>query len=872
MPPPRESAEARLTRELHAERDKRSSLEQELAAERERRSALERCLSDKDQGAVDASTTTFLRSIPAFQGFGEGQLQRVRGALRTRAYGPRETLLEQGAAVSEDAFFILTKGRVRVFVDGRQVAVLSAGDYVGERALILKEPRASTCIADATGCSCLVLDAESFEEAILARASEDLSPSKARRRKSCWARSFHAYAHNAADAGAGRLGAFAADYAALLPEALLSDGDRVETCADALAGDFSSSIAAELRLLLLEELTPELSVDEAITRILALAERVFAGKVSMHYPVESRPAVSEGALAAPVTSEGRLLATLEVRGAVSAEGWAAASPIFTGALAPALAAKPDTADEPPLPPPPFHGDRAALDRALDAHALHLPSQDEKRLLWAARDVLTDRPRALPRVLLAVDWGSPRQVKEAHRLLHIWTPLAPLPALQLLTKRFPDSRVRAFAVTCLETLDDADLAAVTLQLVQVVKHDTSHDTALNRFLLKRALRSPLVCGHALYWSLATERETGQSCRVLHDLYARTCGAYRSKLGHQVLLVKRLSAIATKLASVKAVDRDGTLRKLLSETVLAPTFQLPLSPYMVCSSLDIEKCRVLGSAKAPLWLEFTNAVKDAAPHVVIFKTGDDLRQDQLVLQLLRAMDALWKKRGLNLKISPYGCVATGPSEGFIEVVPHSSTLAAITSQAALPHSPLKTVRKLAASYEAYCGSDALLKWLTRAASETTAPPSFGPPGSFRHAGLAPATQLPPAPKWRTSRRREETNPLQEGARVYGVLDAFVRSLAGYSVAMQVLGVGDRHNDNIMVSRDGCYFHVDFGHFLGHFKAKFGVKREASSFVLTPHMETVLGWRAVSDLRHAVAATLPRRRAWRGLPLPALRGAVL
>ena len=99
MPPPRESAEARLTRELHAERDKRSSLEQELAAERERRSALERCLSDKDQGAVDASTTTFLRSIPAFQGFGEGQLRRVRGALRTRAYGPRETLLEQGAAV-----------------------------------------------------------------------------------------------------------------------------------------------------------------------------------------------------------------------------------------------------------------------------------------------------------------------------------------------------------------------------------------------------------------------------------------------------------------------------------------------------------------------------------------------------------------------------------------------------------------------------------------------------------------------------------------------------------------------------------------------------------------------------------------------------
>ena len=140
------------------------------------------------------------------------------------------------------------------------------------------------------------------------------------------------------------------------------------------------------------------------------------------------------------------------------------------------------------------------------------------------------------------------------------------------------------------------------------------------------------------------------------------------------MKRLAAISAKLASVKS-NRDHELRKLLSEVVLAPTFQLPLSPYMVCAGLNIEKCRVLGSAKAPLWLEFTNAVAGAAPHVVIFKTGDDLRQDQLALQLLRSMDALWRARGLDLRMSPYGCVATARNQGFIEVVPQSATLSEI-----------------------------------------------------------------------------------------------------------------------------------------------------------------------------------------------------
>eukprot|EP01052_Picozoa_sp_SAG31_P004889 SAG31_NODE_208_length_20313_cov_6.143119_6_plen_100_part_00 len=36
----------------------------------------------------------------------------------------------------------------------------------------------------------------------------------------------------------------------------------------------------------------------------------------------------------------------------------------------------------------------------------------------------------------------------------------------------------------------------------------------------------------------------------------------------------------------------------------------------------------------------------------------------------------------------------------------------------------------------------------------------------------------------------------------------------------------------------FHIDFGHFLGNYKSKFGVKREKAPFIFTPAFAHVLG----------------------------------
>lgn len=65
-------------------------------------------------------------------------------------------------------------------------------------------------------------------------------------------------------------------------------------------------------------------------------------------------------------------------------------------------------------------------------------------------------------------------------------------------------------------------------------------------------------------------------------------------------------------------------------------------------------------------------------ILYKNGDDLRQDQLCMQILFLMDRLLKNENLDLKFSPYHTLATSPDIGMVEMVLPSEPVASILSK--------------------------------------------------------------------------------------------------------------------------------------------------------------------------------------------------
>lgn len=411
---------------------------------------------------------------------------------------------------------------------------------------------------------------------------------------------------------------------------------------------------------------------------------------------------------------------------------------------------------------------------------------QKTLLWNMRFYCKRVPESLPKLLDAIDWKSRNQLSQLYVLLDEWGDVSLETALRLLDTKYEDRYVRQHAVKWLDDcLDEEMLSCYLLQFVQVLKTEPYFENELSKFLNNRALLSPAI-GNLFFWYLKSECDEVNDYyntirfRYLLERYLRSLPEDRlSILVRQVQGLDKLQNLAEALKDkTTKEERVKFMHSQLQRVDFSEMLQNipdPTNHNRLLGRLQIDECRIMDSAKRPLWLVWSLPVLEKmitdATSAIIFKIGDDLRQDMLTLQIIRIVDAIWRHEGLDMCMLAYTCLATGKNVGIIEVVNKAETITSIQKSGGR----MATIQ---------IDSSQLHRWI----------------------------------------KERNHDDYDEAIR------KFTRSCAGYSVLTFVLGIADRNPDNIMVSEDGRIFHIDFGHFLGHFKKKFGINRERVPFVLT------------------------------------------
>eukprot|EP01061_Rhynchopus_euleeides_P013435 TRINITY_DN23468_c0_g1_i1.p1 TRINITY_DN23468_c0_g1~~TRINITY_DN23468_c0_g1_i1.p1 ORF type:complete len:900 (+),score=411.71 TRINITY_DN23468_c0_g1_i1:93-2792(+) len=460
-----------------------------------------------------------------------------------------------------------------------------------------------------------------------------------------------------------------------------------------------------------------------------------------------------------------------------------------------------------------------------------PSPEDGTLLWHFRYFLSRNKLGFTKFMRCVDWADPKEERMAKQLIPGWGGLTLEDCLEVLGSTFKGiTAVRNHAVARLDEESVETLQGLLLQLVQALRYEKDPlSSNLLDLLLSRAAKNWGLCSY-LYWYAAVETHEANELsaifkKVTVKLKNHIPPLFRARLTKQVELMKCLGALQTETNACSSsrtkkkeraaqIVREGGcgLRELFAnsvdpshahegrggllsfgksvaasaktsmanlahyhggvgnasmsapppaavptshsdpvpdaecdETLANPKVTAPLFPDIGLVNILPDKIYLFKSAKMPMSLSFTRADGKGVLKLM-YKSGDDIRQDQLVLQIITIIDKLLLQDGLDLKLTPYRVLATSVSEGFIELVEDVTQLQDI----------LENIHGHLQKYQYDANGDFLLK--------------------------------------------------------KDCLDNWVKSNAGYAIITFILGIGDRHLENLLVTNDGRILHIDFGFILG------------------------------------------------------------
>jgi phosphatidylinositol 3-kinase len=312
----------------------------------------------------------------------------------------------------------------------------------------------------------------------------------------------------------------------------------------------------------------------------------------------------------------------------------------------------------------------------------------------------------------------------------------------------------FTTTTTITKNDNKVGLVGKTIIQNNDQTTNSNALLvqklHEFTMKKFILN-LVESHNGKAKLYELRRQIELVNKLHDF------CYKIKIEHRKESTpKKLELLKSMLIEKhkktvfgsKYESRNNLLDDNRHESMIEfPRLALPLDPSVIVNGTFPDQSAVFKSSLNPLKITFKTINNGTYP--IMYKIGDDLRQDQFVTQIISLMEKILESENMDLKLKPYKILATGQVEGFIQFIPNNS----------LSH--------ILAKY-----NNSILAYLQ----------TFNP-DSTAHLGVNPQ-----------------------------VMDNYVRSCAGYCVVTYILGVGDRHLENLLLSKDGHFFHADFGYILG------------------------------------------------------------